>query len=105
MGEELPRVLHNGDVTFDLSAGVWIDGVLEWNITWGWSERESCEGDPPAKEMTTPYNQTFTFAVDGTLAISKFQHAVSRGTNNVIRLDGVVQDQSQLQQWGSANDD
>jgi hypothetical protein len=105
MGEELPRVLQNGDVTFDLSEGVWMDGTLVWNITWGWSERESCEGDPPVKEMTTPYNQTFTFAADGTLSISKFQHAVSRGTNNVIRLDGVVQEPNKLRQWGSVNDD
>jgi len=28
---------------------------------------------------------------DGTLTVSKFMHAVSRGTNDVIRLDGVVQ--------------
>ena len=47
----------------------------------------------------------FAFAGDGTLSISKFQHAVSRGTNNVVRLDGVVQDPGQLRQWGDDNDD
>ena len=105
MGEELPRELINGEMTYNLLEGSWSRGLLVWNTIWGWSERNSSIGDPPAKEMTNPCNQTFTFAIDGTLAISKFQHAVSRGTNNVIRLDGVVQDQSQLQQWGSANDD
>ena len=44
-------------------------------------------------------------AMEEVPSVSKFQHAVSRGTNNVIRLDGIVQEQSQLQQWGSVNDD
>ena len=40
--------------------------------------------------MTTPYNQTFTFDEYGTLTVSKFQNTVSRGTNNVIRLNGDI---------------
>ena len=105
MGEELPRELTNGVMTYDLSEGSWSSGLLVWSIKWGWAEINRSDGDPPAKEMTAPCNQTFAFAGNGTLSISKFQHAVSRGTNNVVRLDGVVQDPGQLRQWGDDNDD
>ena len=42
------------------------------------------------KTMTMSYNQTFTFDEYGTLTVSKFQNTVSRGTNNVIRLNGDI---------------
>ena len=42
------------------------------------------------KTMTVRYDQTFTFDEHGMLTVSKFQHTVSRGTNNVIRLDGDI---------------
>ena len=103
MGEELPHELANGGMTYDLSEGSWSSGLLVWNITWGWADQGAENGiTAPVKSMSTPYNQTFTFTEEGTLMVSKFQHAVSRGTNNVVCIDGVVQDQSQLQQWGSA---
>ena len=40
--------------------------------------------------MATLYNQMFTFDEHGTLTVSKFQNTVSRGTNNVIRLNGEI---------------
>ena len=66
------------------------DGLLVWNIIWGWGEPNRSQGDSPIKAMTTPYNQTFTFDEYGTLTVSKFQNTVSRGTNNVIRLNGDI---------------
>ena len=90
MGDKMPRELPNGDMTFDLSRGEWSDGLLVWNITWGWAERQRDPGDPPIKAMSVRYDQTFTFDEYGTLTVSKFQHTVSRGTNNVIRLNGDV---------------
>ena len=90
MGGELPRELPDGTMTNDLTMGVWSDGLLVWNINWGWGELTSNQGDSPVKAMTTPYNQTFTFDEYGTLTISKFQNTVSRDTNNVIRLNGSV---------------
>lgn len=90
MGIELPRELPNGDMTYNLSMGEWSDGRLVWNIPWGWGELSSSQGDPPVKTMTVRYDQTFTFDEYGTLTIAKFQHTVSRGTNNVIRLNGDI---------------
>ena len=46
------------------------------------------KGAPSAKSMSISYNQTFTFAEDGTLTVLKFTNTVSRGTNNLIRLNG-----------------
>ncbi|MBR4258676.1 MAG: hypothetical protein IKQ17_06580, partial [Kiritimatiellae bacterium] len=86
---ELPRVLPNGEVTFDMTYGTWTNGTMVWNISWGWADHGAEDGiTAPVKSISTPYNQTFTFTEDGTLTVSKFQHSVSRGTNGVIRLDG-----------------
>ena len=90
MGIELPRELPNGDMTYNLSMGEWSEGLLVWQIPWGWGELNSSQGDPPVKTMTVRYDQTFTFDEHGMLTVSKFQHTVSRGTNNVIRLDGDI---------------
>ena len=90
MGDEMPRELPNGDMTYDLSRGEWSDGLLVWNITWGWGELNRSQGDPSVKAVMTPYNQTFTFDEYGTLTVLKFQNIVSRGTNNVIRLNGDI---------------
>ena len=36
------------------------------------------------------YLQIFTMTEDGTVTVSKFGHIISRTTNDVIRLDGVI---------------
>ena len=90
MGDEMPRELPNGDMTYDLTKGEWSEGLLVWYIPWGWGGRESVQGDLPAKTMIVRYDQTFSFDEYGLLTVSKFQNTVSRGTNNVIRLNGNV---------------
>ena len=99
MGDELPRILPNGNPTYNLGEGSWSNGQLVWHINWGWAESNRRKGDVPVREMTSLHNQTFTFTANGTLAVSKFQKTVSRGTNNVIRLNGVVQSAEQLKPW------
>ena len=90
MGDELPHEMPSGHMTYDMSDGSWSDGSLVWDITWGWAERDSTLGDIPVSSIPTKYNQSFAIDREGTLAVSKFQNAVSRGTNNVIRLNGDV---------------
>ena len=90
MGDELPRVVPNGTMTFDVADGAWHDGVLVWNINWGWSERNRESGDEPEASLSSQYSQSFVIDENGTLAVSKFQNEVSRGTNNVIRLNGDI---------------
>ena len=90
MGDEMPRELPNGDITYDITMGEWSEGLIVWLIPWGWGEIESAQGDSPEKMMMARYDQTFSFDEYGLLTVSKFLNTVSRGTNNVIRLNGNV---------------
>ena len=90
MGEPLPRELPDGTMVSDIGLGAWSDGLLVWDITWGWAEKESSDGDVPVKTIPTPFNQTFQFNAYGTLSVNKFDNTVSRGTNHVFRLNGNV---------------
>jgi hypothetical protein len=90
LGELLPFEKPNGDMTFDATQGRWDDGILRWNIQWGWRERNSDIEDIPVKTISERYDQTFTIDQDGTLSVLKFNHTVSRGTNNIIRLNGDI---------------
>jgi hypothetical protein len=90
MGDRLPLEKPNGDMTYDLTEGVWSNGELVWYIRWGWRERNAERGDEPVKSMSVRYDQKFRIDPEGTLTVLKFGHIVSRGTNNVIRLNGNV---------------
>ena len=89
-GDELPREMPDGTMVFDLNAGTWSDGLMSWDIPWGWAERGCPDNGVPVKTLATQYNQVFQFSADGTLSVAKFGNVVSRGTNNVFRLNGVV---------------
>ncbi len=90
MGDEMPRELPDGEMTYDMTRGEWSEGSLVWHIPWGWGERESAQGDLPVKTVAVRYDQTFVFDEHGTLTVSKFENTVFRGTNNVIHLNGDV---------------
>jgi hypothetical protein len=90
MGDYLPLEKPNGDMTYDLTEGAWSNGELVWHIRWGWYERNAEKGDVPVKTMFVRYDQTFRVDPEGTLSVLKFGHIVSRGTNNVIRLNGNI---------------
>jgi hypothetical protein len=64
---------------------------MVWNIRWGWGELNSERGDVPVKVMSIRYDQEFEMDQFGTLTVTKFGNVVTRGTNNVIRLnDNIV---------------
>ena len=96
MGETLPRELPDGSMTFNLGEGTWSSGTIEWEIPWGWSFHSRAVGDVPVKIMQATYNQVFSIDEQGMLSIMKFGNTVSRGTNNVVRINGVIQEKSQL---------
>ena len=100
MGDVLPLEKPNGDITWDLSEGVWSQGELVWYIPWGWRERDAEIGEEPVKVMPVRYNQTFRIDQHGTLSVLKFGHVVSRGTNNVIKLNGNIVPKASLVQGG-----
>ena len=68
----------------------WSDGNISWRIPIGWNESNTANGTPPVKTCNVEYSQLFGISDTGTLGIMKFHHAVSRGTNSVITLNGEV---------------
>ena len=86
MEMDIPRILPDGSMTFNVNEGVWLNGWMVWRINWGWAKNNRNLGDLPVKEISTPYNVTFQIDEYGTLSLSKFQHRVVRETNCVIRL-------------------
>jgi hypothetical protein len=91
MGARLPLEKPNGEITYNLTEGSWDRGIMVWNIRWGWGELNSKRGDVPVKVMSIRYDQEFEMDQFGTLTVTKFGNVVTRGTNNVIRLnDNIV---------------
>jgi hypothetical protein len=90
MGDHLPLQKSDGSMTWNLLEGFWRDGLMIWHIPWGWRDRNAEPDDLPVKTLTTYYNQTFSITSNGTLSVSKFGNTVSRGTNNVIQLNGNI---------------
>ena len=78
----------------------WSDGVMRWKIPVAWYQRFADEQYSwPRNSLETlrrriaaseSYLQIFTMTENGTVTISKFDHGISRTTNDVIRLDGVI---------------
>ena len=68
----------------------WSDGTMTWNIPIGWSYGETTNGDPE-KNFPVQYLSAWTMDAEGTVSKSKHGHSVSRTTNDVVRLDGVIQ--------------
>ena len=78
----------------------WSDGVMQWKIPVAWYQRFAGEQyswprnslETVRRRMTASesYLQIFTMTEDGTVTVSKFGHIISRTTNDVIRLDGVI---------------
>ena len=63
---------------------------MTWNIPIGWSYGETTNGDPE-KNFPVQYLSAWTMDAEGTVSKSKHGHSVSRTTNDVVRLDGVIQ--------------
>jgi hypothetical protein len=89
-GDVIPLEMSNGEMTMDLTEGRWRDGMLVWYIQWGWARKEVENEEAPVKRIANRYDQSFIIDATGTLSITKFDNTVSRGTNNIIRLNGLV---------------
>ena len=68
----------------------WSWGIMTWDIPIGWTYANPDEGDPQEKNFPVQYLSTWTLEADGSMSKSKHGHTVSRTTNDVIRLDGVI---------------
>ena len=68
----------------------WDSGVMSWNIPIGWNYLDTTTGEPPVKNFPIQYYSVWTMSPDGTVTKSKHGHIISKSTNGVIRLDGVM---------------
>jgi hypothetical protein len=69
---------------------IWDSGVMSWNIPIGWNYLRTDIGEPPIKNFPIQYLSVWTMSPDGTVTKSKHGHIISKSTNGVIRLDGVM---------------
>ena len=78
----------------------WSDGIMHWKIPVAWYQRfageqyswprNSLEAVRRRMAGSELYLQIFTMTENGTVSVGKFEHIISRTTNDVIRLDGVI---------------
>ena len=68
----------------------WDHGEIFWEIPSGWGELGSVEFDQPAGLLPESATQRAILFDDGTCGVRKFHHQVTRTTNDVVVLDGVV---------------
>jgi len=95
MGDELPCMAADGSIVDD-GRHCWISGGMNWMIPVGWNETGSDDDDDlPVKTFAT-YWQRFSMSSTGHLKVEKLEEFVERGTNNVISLNGTVQQQNNL---------
>ena len=85
----IPRVTPEGVLTNDTQFG-WAHGEIFWDVPSGWGEvTNAVPGSLPVG--TIPGNVTHRVILfeDGMCGLRKFQHQVTRSTNDVVFLDGV----------------
>lgn len=85
----IPRITPSGVLTNDTQFG-WTHGEIFWDVPSGWGEAaNAATRSPPVG--TIPGNVTHRVVLfeDGLCGLRKFQHQVTRSTNDVVFLDGV----------------
>ena len=65
----------------------WSVGEMTWDIPVGWRKRGT---SVEARALPVQYESHWTMDADGTIGKSKHGHTISRTTNDVMRLDGVI---------------
>ena len=68
----------------------WSQGEMTWAIPMGWNESGTTSGTLPAKNFPVEYASVWTIDSQGTMTKQKHGHIVSRTTNDVVHLDGVL---------------
>ena len=63
---------------------------MTWDIPVGWTYREPKWDESPEKNFPVQYLSMWILDDEGTISKAKHGHTVRRGTNGVVRLDGVI---------------
>lgn len=68
----------------------WSNGGMVWPIPMGFHCEQAPLGTPPIGEIDANVSSVYTVMSSGSVILSKLGHWVSRNTNDVIVVDGVV---------------
>ena len=68
----------------------WSSGGMVWPIPMGFHVEQAALGTPPIGEINANVSSVYTLMSSGKAILSKLGHWVSRNTNDVIVVDGIV---------------
>ena len=83
-----PRMMNDGTITTDKAYG-WQDGTMVWDIPIGWGAKGT-EDNSGQVGVIEGYKQEFVIFSDGFAGVRKFSNQVTRRTNDVVHLNGVL---------------
>ena len=86
MDEEMYQIEPEG-----MGPSGWTDGTIEWHVPYGWKAESEYVLQPLGGTFATNVRQTFHITTNGTVSIEKHGNVISRGTNDVVTLNGVIQ--------------
>lgn len=69
----------------------WTSGFLSWNVPYGWAASNCAMDAEPLGRFAEDVRHEVTLSPDGTTSIMKFGNVISRMTNDMVRLNGVIQ--------------
>ena len=83
-----PRMMDDGTITTNKSYG-WQNGTMEWDIPIGWGPKGTTDNSGQLG-VIKGYTQEFVIFPDGFAGVRKFLNQVTRRTNDVVYLNGVL---------------
>ena len=83
----LYRVTEEGLFVLDESYG-WINGLLVWEVPFGWNERNTRGLSPVAFEFFREARHTVIIEETGRVTLRKIDNEVSREVNGSVYLNG-----------------
>ena len=83
-----PRMMDDGTITTNKSYG-WQDGTMVWDIPIGWGPKGTTDNSGQVG-VIEGYKQEFVIFSDGFAGVRKFSNRVTRRTNDVVYLNGVL---------------
>ena len=81
-------MMDDGAITTNKIYG-WKRGTMTWNIPFGWGSHGTTD-DSGLIGRLDGYQQGFEMFPDGLACVKKFSNQVTRSTNDVICLNGVL---------------
>ena len=81
-------MMDDGTITTNKIYG-WQYGTVDWDVPLGWGERGTRDDSGQVGQLEG-YEQSFRIYENGRSGVSKFFNQITRQTNDVVRLNGVL---------------